>query len=119
MGHELFVSVAVHEDVSRVALDQLFRGGAAKLVPVADVDGYTIDSERNLFGKVRVIGRIRISENRSHRGDQGELSENLRPSYIASVENQLDAGESVVDLRSEETVGVRDQPDHARVSSHR
>lgn len=119
MRHELPVGVPVNHDVSRVSLGELRRSGTPQLVTVAHMDAYATNRERELFGEIRIAGWVCVSENRAHGGDQRELVEYLPAPHISRVKNQADTRESFVHARSHQTMCVRDQAYHMRVSRHR
>src|SRR3954468_19402586 len=61
---------------------------------------------------------ISVSKYRANRRDQGELVENCIAADVACVKNQLDTGERGVHVRADETMRIRDEPDHTGFATH-
>ena len=82
---------------------------------VTDVDSDAANLDIDPLDEIRIAGRVRIAENGTRRSDRFELAKDLAPTDVPGVQNELDARESPVDVRSELAVGIRDQSDEVDV----
>ena len=103
--------MAVHEDGLRVANEQPGGSGRSDLVSVTHVDRYATDSAHNFGREPRIARRVSITGHRAYRCDQTQLIEYRITAHVSRVQNQLDALQRGVDVRSHLAVRVGDEPD--------
>ena len=111
---ELTVGVPINDDIGGVAFEQPFGRRTSELMSMTDVHGEPVDPALDRWNKPWITRGVCVSIHSENGRDHRELVEHLVAADVACVQNQLDARERLVHVRSNEPVGVGDETDDAR-----
>ena len=85
-------------------------------MPVTHTDPQPFALPPDAFVKSRIVGGIGVPEHRVHRSNRRELVENVISADVAGVQNQLDSGQRIMNVRPELAVRVGNQTDEDRIN---
>src|SRR5687767_1862855 len=117
---ELTMCVAVHDHTLRVRCQKLLWSWTPELVTVTHMDVDAAARHRQLLLEIRVICKISVPVDCLNRRDEAELVEYRGTAYVARMQNEADAPESLMHRWTKQPMRIRDQADDdaIRLSCH-
>jgi len=89
----------VDDHIRIVGREQARRGGTAKLVAVADVNGQAAERQIETRLQRGFPRRIGVPKDRLNRRNRAQLVEDAASSHVTSVQDQLDAAKPIEHFR--------------------